>query len=65
MKTKKPKHGGKREGAGRPASNAGRIRASVFIKPEALAQIDELAKRLEISRPEALERCIEAGVKGL
>jgi hypothetical protein len=63
MKNAIPKlHGGKRPGAGRPAT--GRDPVSAVRLPTGLtSQIDEWAEQYQVSRSEAIRRLVEIGLK--
>lgn len=53
--------GGRREGAGRRAAGGvGRVKASVFVTPDALDLLRALAEVQRISKGEALERALNA-----
>jgi hypothetical protein len=57
----KPKHGGKRAGAGRkPAHGAPKEQRSVALSPRAWAFVALLALQLECSENEVIERIIRA-----
>jgi hypothetical protein len=55
-------HGGKRAGAGRPATGQDRVRA-VRLSDELMAMVDAWAEAHGIARSEAMRRLLELGMK--
>jgi hypothetical protein len=55
-------HGGKRVGAGRPATGKDPVRA-VRLSDELMAMVDAWAKAHGVGRSEAMRRLLELGLK--
>jgi hypothetical protein len=55
-------HGGKRVGAGRPATGQDPVRA-VRLSDELMAMVDVWAKAQGVGRSEAMRRLLELGLK--
>lgn len=58
-----PQHGGKREGAGRPAALKKPTSVSLVLPGALLRRVDAAARRAKVSRSELLRRIVEAGLE--